>query len=67
VWRRERVGRTSVEVVGEAVETVDEDLAALDEDPTALGEAVIAEADAKEQARAAWTWQWLARHQRWTR
>jgi hypothetical protein len=67
VWRRERVGRTSVEVVGEAVEAVDEDLAALDEDPTTLGEAAIAEVDVKEQARVAWTWQWLARHRRWTR
>jgi hypothetical protein len=60
VWRRERVGRTSVEVVGEAVEAVDED-------PMTLGEAAIAEVDVKEQARVAWTWQWLARHRRWTR
>jgi hypothetical protein len=68
VWRRERVGRTSVGAVGEAVEAVGEDLAAhgevmVGEDPAVLGEA----ADVEERTRAAWTQRWSVRCQRWTR
>jgi hypothetical protein len=71
VWRRERVGRTSVEGVGEdlaalSVAVVREHLAALGEamvgeDPVAFGEAAVTEMNVEERARAAWT------QQRWAR
>jgi hypothetical protein len=65
------VGRTSVEVVGEAVEAVGEDLAALgeavvSEDLSVLSEVAVVEVDAEEWARAVWTQCWLASRRWWT-
>jgi hypothetical protein len=70
VWKRERVGRTSVEAGGKAVEVIGEDPAALgeavvDEDPVMLGEAVVDEDTAMLSEEAvAEAWRWKQRSER---